>query len=154
MRNVAHWEVMPVRAGEYAPFPYEVDDGLRRILRSRGIDRLYSHQADAYRRVRAGENVVLVTPTASGKTLGYNLPILTRFSYDATATALHIFPTKSLSQDQKAGLDEIVLDSGVSAPTYTYDGDTPSSIRNFPIDGNSYKAKLLRLVSVNAPFSR
>ena len=128
-RNVTHWEVVPAREGDFAPFPDELDDDLRRILRSRGIERLYSHQADAYRHVRAGDNVVLVTPTASGKTLAYNLPVLQSFLSDADATALYLFPTKALSQDQQAELDGVVLGSGVPVPTYTYDGDTPASIR-------------------------
>ena len=129
MRNVAHWKVMPARAGDFAPFPEELDDGLRRILSARGIDRLYGHQAEAYRRVRAGDNVVLVTPSASGKTLAYNLPILTHFLRDAEATALYLFPTKALSQDQQAELDGVVLGGGLPVPAYTYDGDTPASMR-------------------------
>lgn len=129
MRNVAHWEVVPARAGEVAPFPAELDDGLRRVLRTRGIERLYGHQADAYRHVRAGDNVVLVTPTASGKTLAYNLPILSHFLRDALATALYLFPTKALSQDQQAELDGLVQGGGLPVPAFTYDGDTPSSIR-------------------------
>ncbi len=129
MRNVAHWKVMPARAGDFAPFPEELDDGLRSILRARGIDRLYGHQADAYRHVRAGDNVVLVTPAASGKTLAYNLPILTHFLRDAEATALYLFPTKALSQDQQAELHGVVLGGGLPVPAYTYDGDTPASIR-------------------------
>ncbi len=129
MRNVAHWKVIPARAGDFAPFPEELDDGLRRILSARGIDRLYGHQADAYRHVRAGDNVVLVTPTASGKTLAYNLPILTHFLRDAEATALYLFPTKALSQDQQAELDGVVLAGGLPVPAFTYDGDTPASMR-------------------------
>ena len=129
MRNIAHWEVVPARPGNVAPFPDDVDDRLRRILCARGINRLYGHQVDAYRHVRAGHNVVLVTPTASGKTLAYNLPILTHFLQDAEATALYLFPTKALSQDQQAELDAVVLAGLLPVPAYTYDGDTPASIR-------------------------
>ena len=129
MRNVAHWEVVPARAGDVAPLPAELDDGLRRVLRARGIERLYGHQADAYGRVRAGDNVVLVTPTASGKTLAYNLPILSHFLRDALATALYLFPTKALSQDQQAELDGVVQGGGLPVPAFTYDGDTPASVR-------------------------
>ncbi len=129
MRNVAHWEVVPARAGDTAPFPGELDDGLRRVLRARGIERLYGHQADAYRHVRSGDNVVLVTPTASGKTLAYNLPVLTHFLRDALATALYLFPTKALSQDQQAELDGMVQGGGLPVPAFTYDGDTPASAR-------------------------
>lgn len=129
MRNVAHWEVAPARAGEYAPFPEEVDGGLLRALRARGVERLYRHQADAYRRVRAGGNAVLVTPTASGKTLAYNLPILARFLSDADATALYLFPTKALARDQQAELDATARDGGLPAPACVYDGDTPAAAR-------------------------
>lgn len=129
MRNVAHWEVVPARTGDVAPFPEELDDGLRRTLRARGIERLYGHQADACRHMRAGDNVVLVTPAASGKTLAYNLPILTHFLRDAEATALYLFPTKALSQDQRAELDGLVQGGGLPVPAYTYDGDTPASVR-------------------------
>ena len=129
MRNVAHWEVVPARAGDVAPFPAELDDGLRRVLRARGIERLYGHQADAYRHVRSGDNVVLVTPTASGKTLAYNLPILSHFLRDALATALYLFPTKALSQDQQAELTGLVQGGGLPVPAFTYDGDTPASVR-------------------------
>lgn len=129
MRNVAHWEVVPARAGDVAPFPAELDDGLRRTLRARGIERLYGHQADAYRHVRSGDNVVLVTPTASGKTLAYNLPILSHFLRDALATALYLFPTKALSQDQQAELTGLVQGGGLPVPGFTYDGDTPASVR-------------------------
>jgi len=129
MRNVAHWEVVAAQAGDVAPFPAELDGGLRRTLRARGIERLYGHQADAYRHVRAGDNVVLVTPTASGKTLAYNLPILSHFLRDALATALYLFPTKALSQDQQAELDGVVQGGGLPVPAFTYDGDTPASVR-------------------------
>ena len=129
MRNVAHWEVVPARAGEYAPFPAELDDGLLRVLRARGVERLYRHQADAYRCVRAGGNAVLVTPTASGKTLAYNLPILARFLRDADATALYLFPTKALARDQQAELDAMAQDGGLPVPACAYDGDTPAAAR-------------------------
>ncbi len=129
MRNVAHWQVMPARAGDYAPFPEELDGALLRALRARGVERLYRHQADAYRRVAAGQNAVLVTPTASGKTLAYNLPILARFLRDAGATALYLFPTKALARDQQAELDALARDGGLPVPACAYDGDTPAAAR-------------------------
>lgn len=129
-RNVTHWEVVPPRTGNFAPFPDELNDDLRRVLHYRGINHLYSHQANTYRHIRGGDNVVLVTPTASGKTLSYNLPILQNFLHDATANALYLFPTKALSHDQQAVIEGMVADSGIPVPTYTYDGDTPASIRS------------------------
>ena len=129
MRNVAHWEVLPARAGEYAPFPEELDGGLRRLLRARGVERLYRHQADAYRHVRAGDNAVLVTPTASGKSLAYNLPILAHFLRDAGSTALYLFPTKALARDQQAELAAMARTGGLPVPACAYDGDTPAAAR-------------------------
>lgn len=129
MRNVAHWQVMPARAGDYASFPEELDGALLRALRARGVERLYRHQADAYRLVAAGRNAVLVTPTASGKTLAYNLPILARFLRDAGATALYLFPTKALARGQQAELDALARDGGLPAPACAYDGDTPAAAR-------------------------
>lgn len=128
MRNVAHWEVLPARAGDHAPFPEELDGGLRRLLRARGVERLYRHQADAWRHVRAGDNAVLVTPTASGKTLAYNLPILAHLLRDAGATALYIFPTKALARDQQAELAAMAA-GGRPVPACAYDGDTPAAAR-------------------------
>ena len=128
MRNVAHWEVLPARAGDHAPFPEELDGGLRRLLRARGVERLYRHQADAWRHVRAGDNAVLVTPTASGKTLAYNLPILAHLLRDAGATALYLFPTKALARDQQAELAAMAA-GGLPVPACAYDGDTPAAAR-------------------------
>lgn len=128
MRNVAHWEVLPARAGDHAPFLEELDGGLRRLLRARGVERLYRHQADAWRHVRAGDNAVLVTPTASGKTLAYNLPILAHLLRDAGATALYLFPTKALARDQQAELAAMAA-GGLPVPACAYDGDTPAAAR-------------------------
>ena len=69
MRNVVHWETIPARTGKYADFPLDLDERLQQVLRSRGIDRLYSHQRAAWDSIKAGKNPVIVTPTASGKTL-------------------------------------------------------------------------------------
>ena len=123
MRNVAHWEVGAGARGRGLAVPGGV--GRRPCGAScahAGIERLYGHQADSYRHVRAGDNVVLVTPTASGKTLAYNLPILSHFLRDAPATALYLFPTKALSQDQQAELDGLVQGGGLPVPAFTYDG--------------------------------
>src|SRR5688572_8444614 len=102
--NVAAWRVEPVRAAETAPFPERLDPGVRAALQARGIESLYSHQAAAVARALAGENVCIVTPTASGKTLCYNLPVLQKMRERPGARALYLFPTKALSQDQVAEL--------------------------------------------------
>lgn len=99
------------------------------LLARRGIQRPYSHQAEAIRRVRAGRNVVVVTPTASGKTLCYNVPVIDTMLKDPEARALYLFPTKALAQDQMAELHTLVEDLGANIRTFTYDGDTPASAR-------------------------
>ncbi|PYR22775.1 MAG: hypothetical protein DMF94_03445 [Acidobacteria bacterium] len=95
---------LPAVAAELAPFPAALDDRLTRALQSRGIDRLYTHQADAINHALAGRHVVVVTPTASGKTLCYNAPVLNAILRDPSGRALYLFPTKALAQDQLAEL--------------------------------------------------
>ncbi|HUV08013.1 MAG TPA: DEAD/DEAH box helicase, partial [Spirochaetia bacterium] len=129
MSCVSHWEVLPVREGTYEPIPDEVDERLRQALQKRGITRLFSHQHACYRHVRSGRNVVIVTPTASGKTLSYNLPILQYLLEHPEAKAMYLFPTKALSQDQQAELNEVDLAGALGLKIFTYDGDTPGSIR-------------------------
>jgi len=128
MSCVTHWETLPSREGIFSPFPSDVDPRIISALKSRGIECLYSHQAECYTAVRKGQNVVVVTPTASGKTLCYNLPVLNGLLERREARALYLFPTKALSFDQQAELNEIVLE-GVPVKVSTYDGDTPSSVR-------------------------
>jgi DEAD/DEAH box helicase domain-containing protein len=126
---VTHWERIPARDGDYREFPEELDSSLRRALEKRGIHKLYSHQSQSYDYIRSGENIVVVTPTASGKTLCYNLPVLQTLLTDKGAKALYLFPTKALSQDQQSELNEIVLEGEIPIKIFTYDGDTPTSIR-------------------------
>ena len=129
MGNVAHWEVIPGRSRKVVPMPEGVPDTLRSILRGRGVEQLYSHQMDAFGHVMAGKNVVLATSTATGKTLAYNLPILTQLLNDAEATALYLFPTKALSQDQRAELENVVLKGALPVQVCACDGDTRASRR-------------------------
>jgi DEAD/DEAH box helicase domain-containing protein len=127
--RVTHWEVMPARGGTYAEIPAGVDPRIRSALKSRGIHRIYSHQLATWNEVREGRSVVLVSPTASGKTLAYNLPVLQALLEDPDARALYLFPTKALSQDQQSELNEVVLGGEIPVKVFTYDGDTPGSIR-------------------------
>jgi DEAD/DEAH box helicase domain-containing protein len=131
---------LPAVAASYAPFPEETDPRLRAALAARGIDQLYTHQAEAFAHVLAGRSVVTITPTASGKTLCYNAPVLDAILKDPTTRALYLFPTKALAQDQLAelhALAELVMhagreSSGPQTPeiaVFTYDGDTPSDAR-------------------------
>jgi DEAD/DEAH box helicase domain-containing protein len=129
-RGVVHHAVVPAREARYAPFPEWLDPRIRAGLASRGIDQLYTHQADAIDAVRAGEDVVVVTPTASGKSLCYALPVLQALADDPAARALFIFPTKALGQDQVAAFAELSRAAGLEIAAATYDGDTPAPIRS------------------------
>lgn len=129
MENVTHWRTLPPREAKYAPLPDDLHPAWREALRLRGIERLYSHQADAYAAARRGNHVVAVTPTASGKTLCYNLPVVQSILQNEEGRALYLFPTKALAQDQVAELQALadLMDSGIK--THTYDGDTPPTVR-------------------------
>lgn len=106
---------------------------LREAVAAHGITQLYSHQAEAVQQILLKQNVVIVTPTASGKTLCYNLPVLNSVLDDPEARALYLFPTKALSQDQVAELHALVdkLSQNITfdIKSYTFDGDTPASAR-------------------------
>jgi DEAD/DEAH box helicase domain-containing protein len=152
--NIVVERLLPAREGEYAPFPGDLDPAIAGALRRRGITRLYSHQKEVWDETRRSRHVVVVTPTASGKTLCYNLPVLQTLLRDEKARALYLFPTKALSQDQQSELNEIVESTGgkpsprgaqgraappspgapppnprLPVKAATYDGDTPESLR-------------------------
>src|ERR1700690_500581 len=115
----------PAKPGQFIDFPEALAASLKQSLVSRGIRQLYSHQADAFAHAAADRNVVVVTPTASGKTLCYNLPVLQRLTADAGARAMYLFPTKALAEDQLAAFNEF----GCDLRAFTYDGDTPQDAR-------------------------
>jgi DEAD/DEAH box helicase domain-containing protein len=118
----------PPRPAVLVPFPSSLDPRVAEALRSRGITDLYSHQAHAWQRVDKGQHVVVVTPTASGKTLCYNLPVLQTLLTQPEARVLYLFPTKALAQDQLAEL-EALAQSLPELRMFTYDGDTPQDAR-------------------------
>jgi DEAD/DEAH box helicase domain-containing protein len=124
---------LPAIAASFAPFPAGTDERLLGAFAARGVDQLYTHQAAAFAHVLAGRNVVTVTPTASGKTLCYNGPVLDAILKDSSTRALYLFPTKALAQDQLAELHTLVqLAAEHGSPeigVFTYDGDTPSDAR-------------------------
>jgi len=124
---------MPAIAAEFGPYPDGTDPRLMAALQARGVERLYTHQAGAFGHVLARRNVVTITPTASGKTLCYNAPVLNAILADPSTRALYLFPTKALAQDQLAelhSLSELVAsDSDLKIGVFTYDGDTPSDAR-------------------------
>src|SRR5258706_3803752 len=122
---VRHFEAKPA---VYAPFPSSLDPRIVEALKGRGVQQLYSHQARAVEVVAKGENVVVVTPTASGKTLCYNLPVLQALVEQPETRVLYLFPTKGLAQDQLAELMELSK-SLPDMRMFTYDGDTPQDAR-------------------------
>ncbi|PYR58647.1 MAG: helicase [Acidobacteria bacterium] len=144
-RHVTAVRRLPAVAARYAPFPEALDERLRRALASRGISQFYTHQAEAIDHALAGRHVVVITPTASGKTLCYNAPVLNAILQDPSSRALYLFPTKALAQDQLAelqGLCETLAaprgtglaqgpdrDPSPEIGVFTYDGDTPQDAR-------------------------
>jgi len=126
---IVHWETLPPKKAVYADFPESLNFKLKIALERKGINKLYSHQASAIENILSGNNVVIVTPTASGKTLCYNLPILNKILENPEGKALYLFPTKALSQDQVAELQELINLVKEDIKTYTFDGDTPVSAR-------------------------
>ncbi|MDR1636548.1 MAG: DEAD/DEAH box helicase [Treponema sp.] len=127
--GIAEIRVLPAQEGRFVPFPPDLDGRIASALRKRGIDRVYTHQAEVWEEARRGKNVVVVTPTASGKTLCYNLPCLQALLEDEKARCLYLFPTKALSQDQQSELGELAGPGGLPVKVSTYDGDTPESLR-------------------------
>jgi DEAD/DEAH box helicase domain-containing protein len=121
--------ILPKREGQFSPFPEFLHSLLKEALRQKGIGRLYSHQSEALESVQAGKDVVIVTPTASGKTLCYNLPVLNSRLNAPASKALYLFPTKALSQDQMVELQDLIDRIEQPVATYTYDGDTPADAR-------------------------
>lgn len=126
---VTHWREIPARSAQYAPFPDQIDPRIPGVLAGRGIRQLYTHQRQTFDAVAAGKNPCVVTPTASGKTLCYNLPVLQSILRNPDSRALYLFPTKALSADQVAELYELIMALGEDIKTYTYDGDTPGAAR-------------------------
>lgn len=121
--------VIPDIPATFVPLPADLRPELVAALAGRGIDRLYSHQAQAYDAVRNGRHLVVVTPTASGKTLCYNLPVLQRLLEHPEKRALFVYPTKALAQDQLAELSALKHGLPIDIRVDTYDGDTPPGRR-------------------------
>ncbi|MCJ7577496.1 MAG: DEAD/DEAH box helicase, partial [candidate division Zixibacteria bacterium] len=126
---ISHWEVIPPKEAIFSEFPQGIETRIKSVLEKRGIRKLYSHQASAIENIFSGKNVVIVTPTASGKTLCYNLPVVNKILEKPESRALYLFPTKALSQDQVAELHQLITDLDSDIKTYTFDGDTPRSAR-------------------------
>lgn len=120
---------LPGAAASFAPFPADLHPGLTGALRRRGIEQLYAHQAEAIAAARRGEHVVIATPTASGKSLCFHLPVLDTLAGSPGATALYLYPTKALARDQEAGVRALLAEAGLPIPAIVYDGDTPGDAR-------------------------
>src|SRR4030081_2243106 len=120
---------IPKREAKFAPMPDWVRADLTAVYREKGVGQLYSHQAAAAAAVHAGRDPVVVTPTASGKTLCYNLPVLNAVRENSDSRALYLFPTKALAQDQLAELHDLNERLDNRFGVFTYDGDTPSDAR-------------------------
>lgn len=127
---VTHWRTLPARQAQWRPFPPGLDPRLTGALQGLGITALYSHQAEAIRSALAGADTTVVTPTASGKTLCYNVPVLDAILKDEASRALYLFPTKALAQDQLAELRRLSEAAAPQIKVYTYDGDTEPAARS------------------------
>jgi len=123
-------EHLPAQEARLDDFPDWLNENLVENLKKEGIKKLYSHQAEALQAINNGQNVVVVTPTASGKTLCYNLPVLDAIIKKEQSRAIYLFPTKALSQDQLGELYRLVEQLDMQIKTFTYDGDTPVSARS------------------------
>src|ERR1017187_9380121 len=127
--RIVHEELIPPAAAQYGEWPAHLDPRLVAALDKRGIDRPYVHQAEAILHALAGRDVVVVTPTASGKTLAFAAPVLDAWLHDPDARSLWLFPTKALAQDQLAGLQDIAIHLPDGLRAATYDGDTAPGLR-------------------------
>ena len=126
--RVAYIETTEPVAPHYADLEKPVSPTLEAFLRQQGI-RLYSHQCEAINASRNGKNVILTTPTASGKTLAFNIPVFEALERDNASRALYLYPTKALANDQVSPIDQLTRFTGISAHAAIYDGDTPQAKR-------------------------
>jgi len=130
-KNISSWNVIPAIEAQTRPFPQPLRQELQTGLTKLSVSTLYSHQIDCFEAIERGQNVVISTGTASGKTLAYNLPILNRILNQANPTALYLFPTKALTQDQLTSINKLISCANISSlvKPEIFDGDTPQSKR-------------------------
>lgn len=129
-REIVSGSTLPAMPGDYADFPADLDPRLAAVLRSEGINQIYAHQAEAFEAIRNGRDTVLVSRTASGKTLSFLLPILHEYlNAPAPFGVMLLYPTKALSRDQEGTLGRLLQASGVEVRLGTFDGDTPREER-------------------------
>lgn len=126
IRTIKH---LPAQEGRYEEYAEDVHPALAAAFKSKGFKSLYSHQHSSWKALQEGKNIVVVTPTASGKTLCYNLPVLDSILKNPSSRAIYLFPTKALAQDQRAELDDVIKLLPEEVRIFTYDGDTPQDAR-------------------------
>lgn len=129
MSQVKAWERFQATPAQTVPFTAVIPQPLQTALQSRGISSLYTHQQNALEALQEGQNLVIATRTASGKSLCYTIPVMTRLLQQPLSRSLYLFPTKSLAQDQLAETRAIIQAGGLPIMAHTYDGDTPQSQR-------------------------
>ena len=129
MTQVVSWERLPARHAQAAVFPSEMNSVLAQAFLERGISQLYSHQTDAIASVNQHRDVVISTATASGKSLCYTIPVISRLLASPEARALYLFPTKALAHDQLADTRDLIASGSLPVEVHSYDGDTPQSKR-------------------------
>ena len=127
--RILHVHTTEEKAARYASFPEKMHPSIKKALTSRGVDKLYIHQREAFDTATLGRSFTTITPTASGKSLCYHLPVLQSILDDPTSRAIYLFPTKALAQDQKSDLNALIEASEEEILSYTYDGDTAPGIR-------------------------
>ncbi|WP_042475196.1 DEAD/DEAH box helicase [Bacillus ndiopicus] len=127
--NITHWHTLEAQPPRYADFPAALHPSIKKALHARGIKQLYTHQREAFDFAMQGQSFTAITPTASGKSYCYHLPVLQTILHNKSARAIYLFPTKALAQDQKSDLNELIELMGEEILSYTYDGDTAPGIR-------------------------
>ncbi|MFA5571924.1 MAG: DEAD/DEAH box helicase, partial [Candidatus Bathyarchaeia archaeon] len=127
-KQIVHIEELPTKEAKYGDLEKPLEENLETYFLNRGI-KFYSHQAQSINIVRAGMNVVIATPTASGKTLAFNVPVFDALALENNATALYLYPTKALTNDQLKVIRDLEKETGIKVDANIYDGDTPKHQR-------------------------
>jgi len=127
--EIVHHRILAPRPPKNVPFPKSIQEDLIDALKTRGIELPYTHQAESWQLLSEGKNIVVITPTASGKTLCYNVPVVQKILEQPTARAMYLFPTKALSQDQLAEVQTLLDHAAPEVKAFTFDGDTPVDAR-------------------------
>lgn len=128
-QNIVSTHTIEATPAHYADFPGAMHPSIQKALHARGIKQLYTHQRQAFDYAQQGKHFTAITPTASGKSYCYHLPVLQNILEDKSSRAIYLFPTKALAQDQKSDLNELIELMDEDILSYTYDGDTAPGIR-------------------------